>query len=872
MRTIKANPIKKPLSISERGWDEARLTIFTLIMIMLVLQAHAQTYFNKGKLFAKTAVSGNTKIADFNNDGNLDLIAAVRRIPISDSVVFFDLVIYKNNGDSTFAKIDTIKLGYKALYFNVGDLTRDNNLDIVVCGIDTLGNTHLNIFGNKKNFIFADTFSYNGLKKPGQILLDDFNDDGTRDIFINASLQSDTNSTIFIDSLRSFVPRKTLIPKTDQGDAINFDYDGNGWPDILITGVKNGKAISKIYMNRIFHFKAVKDSSIVPVHHSKIAVSDYNNDGEPDLAIGGITNKGDTLTTIYLRYGKRFIPFQFINLKFLPSEMVFADLDHDGNSDLLLSGLKHDSMQTKLFINGIGSPAFLIGSGIDKIPKPTLINLPDSLDFIASGDLNKDGNLDLFTGKTVYYNASRPNKRPVLIMENTQVFTFNSNTVFIWEQAKDDVTPQNSITYEFYLKKSNADYLFAPELNDTTKYRKASHVGRIGSLAYAVVRGLTNGGIYDWSAVPIDNSLHGGIIQYPISTITGGNGGNGQAQITDCFLPIKDTVLCGEGTYTFYGKKETPTLWFSMNKGLLGRQDTASYEVDKDDINGTADEIDNTQDDVFSINLVNVCDQSYDMKIKIMNKKEHYLSPSDTTICPNSNLIIKALYDPTNLKWFVNGQALPFTGKNLELNNIKQPTEVRLHGLDSDRCAYSDKMQIKFFPFAGFIEPAEVTIEQYSDTILTASGGSNYNWTSIYPIVNPFSASITVEPMDTTNFYVTANDSNNCLRADTITVNVTPFDYAKGLFIPALFTPNADGQNDLFKVYGSRITALEFSVKDRVGNTVFKAVNQTETWDGTVNGVPQPSGLYYWTLSGKYENGQEIKINHANAGAVRLVR
>lgn len=96
---------------------------------------------------------------------------------------------------------------------------------------------------------------------------------------------------------------------------------------------------------------------------------------------------------------------------------------------------------------------------------------------------------------------------------------------------------------------------------------------------------------------------------------------------------------------------------------------------------------------------------------------------------------------------------------------------------------------------------------------------------------------------------------------------VNPCD--KLLFIPNAFTPNGDGANDVFYVYGQGVKITEFRIFNRWGNEVFYSDNMTKGWDGTYKGKPQPLGVYayYLKADGECEPSHDFK-----KGLIVLVR
>jgi gliding motility-associated-like protein len=67
--------------------------------------------------------------------------------------------------------------------------------------------------------------------------------------------------------------------------------------------------------------------------------------------------------------------------------------------------------------------------------------------------------------------------------------------------------------------------------------------------------------------------------------------------------------------------------------------------------------------------------------------------------------------------------------------------------------------------------------------------------------------------------------------------------------VPSAFTPNGDGLNDyLYPLNAYKADNLEFRVFNRWGQLVFETKDGTKKWDGTINGNPQPAGVYVWML------------------------
>jgi len=96
-------------------------------------------------------------------------------------------------------------------------------------------------------------------------------------------------------------------------------------------------------------------------------------------------------------------------------------------------------------------------------------------------------------------------------------------------------------------------------------------------------------------------------------------------------------------------------------------------------------------------------------------------------------------------------------------------------------------------------------------------------------------------------------------------VNVTIY---KGLYIPTAFTPNNDGKNDVWRIPAlSFYTDFQLSLFNRYGERILYSKNQQVEWDGTYNGILQPTGIYVYMLSIN-QDGE----NKLYKGTVSLIR
>ena len=164
---------------------------------------------------------------------------------------------------------------------------------------------------------------------------------------------------------------------------------------------------------------------------------------------------------------------------------------------------------------------------------------------------------------------------------------------------------------------------------------------------------------------------------------------------------------------------------------------------------------------------------------------------------------------------------------------------------------------------------SDTTIYLGGSVDLSAYGGTSYLWDN-----GDTNATTNYAPIENTTAWVVIDYGNACY--DSAYVNILIYD-GVNVFIPNLFTPNGDGNNDIFKAYGYGFEDnIEFKIYNRWNRVVYEAFTfdalKNIGWDGKFNGEDQPDGVYIWTLNATDLNGQTNPKSELMKGTLLLNR
>ncbi len=247
--------------------------------------------------------------------------------------------------------------------------------------------------------------------------------------------------------------------------------------------------------------------------------------------------------------------------------------------------------------------------------------------------------------------------------------------------------------------------------------------------------------------------------------------------------------------------------------------------------------------------------------VKIDTLPRVYAGP-DTLICPNSNYLMPATASPSAiLNW------TPTIGLNQPdslqpVFNYNQSTSYVLTAIDPDGCKKSDSVSLNVFPLSVNAGPDTSICDAESYIMIGTASTDSIEWFPAVGLsaVNSLTPTFTYD--QTTIYYLQVSDTNGCKLKDSVVISVVYCNtYIK---VPDAFTPNNDGNNDHFTVYGKYISDYQIKIFNRWGEEVYSSddVNElnnlSKGWDGTFRGKIQDVGTFVYVITAKDLNGKNI--------------
>ena len=145
--------------------------------------------------------------------------------------------------------------------------------------------------------------------------------------------------------------------------------------------------------------------------------------------------------------------------------------------------------------------------------------------------------------------------------------------------------------------------------------------------------------------------------------------------------------------------------------------------------------------------------------------------------------------------------------------------------------------------------PRDTSIVVNQPLQLFGTGAESFSWNPPTGLNNSNIANPVAMLSENQEYVLRVQSSAGCTGTDTIDVIV--YKVNPGLYVPNAFTPNGDGNNDIFRPIPIGMKAIKyFKVYNRRGQLMFATTTQNKGWDGTFKGSPQDSQVFVWIVEG----------------------
>ena len=346
----------------------------------------------------------------------------------------------------------------------------------------------------------------------------------------------------------------------------------------------------------------------------------------------------------------------------------------------------------------------------------------------------------------------------------------------------------------------------------------------------------------DPSASPTDSTLYSVLIITP----EGCEVRDSVIVLVDAGTPIpvlQDTIICAGGEALLVAPAGRETLWLAsaeligaIDQEQLVHPETAGWYV---------------------VQVGNACgailDSAYvDVRVPVA------LAWPDSLVCSGDEVPLFAS-DGVSHAWSPATGLSSNTGDSI-VATVNGAITYIVTIIDDIGCVAQAQVHLDTHPTHPVTAYWQQVIELGETAQLNAVGEGSFVWSPGSSLSDSLSTAPIAEPQQTTTYTVTMTDLNGCKTTDEVTIMIPG-----RLFIPNTFTPNGDGDNDVFGAWGVDIVELELDVFNRWGTLIWSTANMSTRWDGRVGGLDAPIDTYVWKVRAKEITGDiQERVGHVN--------
>lgn len=411
-------------------------------------------------------------------------------------------------------------------------------------------------------------------------------------------------------------------------------------------------------------------------------------------------------------------------------------------------------------------------------------------------------------------------------------------------------TPPESITYyvEAFNSATNTTIKDSIHINIEKSVIKANEDTTICA-GSAVQMNVTQGTSFNWSPVAglTDPQIPNPIATPSVTTqyVVTGIGDNRCAASDTVLITVlptpsvtltNDTLICRDSPMQLFASGGISYEWFPSSRvsdpyiqNPLAVTDASTvYTVKVSGNNGCS-----------TVDSVNVQVRPY----------PEFTASGNQSVCENDEILLSAS-GGTSYEWTPANQVQDPSAANTVATPTGNPTVYAVR-IAENMCNFdttiSMNVVVNLNPVVTIVKSNDINCENPTAQ-LRASGADSYLWTPFAFLDNATSSSPIAAIDTTTTFTVTGFTNAGCTSTASVLINVDKGGVPR-FVVPNAFSPNGDGLNDCFgiKRWGNA-HINQFYIYNRWGQLVFQTKNPAECWNGTFNGLLQPSGGYLYII------------------------
>jgi len=423
------------------------------------------------------SMANSIQIADVNNDGTNDII--ISGYDETRNGVFFDVINVQTDG--------SLLMGSQNSFITYSDTIAGMEPGVPVGGIGGVDLIDYNRDGWVDAFLQGSalkgtlinsngTFNTSGIETFSLTYSDakwgDVNMDGAPDLFVMGVDESQDiiiNDLYLNDGTSLSKDQTTIFPDLFNGSSSWGDYDNDGDPDLIICGQTADKtaSVTRFYKNeptgRLTELTTAEDVGGLKAGAFRFA--DLDSDGDLDMIMSGWNKIQGKLVTWILQNEPlgtfSLIPNQ-INFGVAYGTIDAIDYNNDGLKDFAIAGADSvtnhagsiHSMSGRVYLNN-GDGTFSSIKVIPGVRTARFVDVDqDGIPDLITNGTTEIGNADS-TFSNVYLNTSSEDNQDPQAPSTLNASAVSTRAIFSWGAGSDDIDDPASLSYNIRIGTSS---------------------------------------------------------------------------------------------------------------------------------------------------------------------------------------------------------------------------------------------------------------------------------------------------------------------------------------------------------------------------------------------------------------------------------